>query len=75
MPVNKSKLDQLNAMMDTWLQERADKQARRDAKKARRDGNDDPVQYHGSREEPAAEPPTMPQEDSAPRRSMRDLFK
>jgi hypothetical protein len=74
MPINKSKLDQLNSMMDEWFQARADKQARKDAKRARRDNeNTDPVQFQEPPHKgPIAEPPEQ-YTDSLSKR--RDLFR
>jgi hypothetical protein len=72
MTISQSRLQQLNDMMDAWLEQRKlDELAGVDD-----DDEDetDPVQFQDPHEEPVAEPPTMPQEDSVPRRPIKDLF-
>jgi hypothetical protein len=70
MPVSQSKLQQLNDMMDSWLEQRKlDQLAGVDDDE---DEDTDPVQFQDPHEKPVAEPPSTPQEDSSPKR--RDLF-
>ena len=79
MPPDKSRVDRMINMMDEYLQQReADKLNGYDDD----DDDSDPVQFSGPdhHKGPIAEPPAMPQEDSAPSRihgegSRRDLFK
>jgi hypothetical protein len=79
MPISKSKLDQFNAMLDQYLEQREkDRLASVDD-----DDEDDPVQFLDPEETrrtgPIAEPPVEPQEDCAPQRihgaGRKDLFR
>jgi hypothetical protein len=68
VPVDKA-IQKLNDIMDEFLSARADKQARKDAKRARRDEGDDPKQFpEDIRQLPIAEPHVTPQEDSLSKR-------
>jgi hypothetical protein len=74
MPLSKSTLQKMNDcidMLDSWLQQR--QQDRLDGIDDDEDEDTDPVQFQYPREKPVAEPPTMPQDDSALKK--RDLFR
>jgi hypothetical protein len=66
MPVSQSKLQKLNDMMDSWLEQR--KQDRLNG--IDDEDEDDPEQFLDPEEKPRtgpiAEPPVEPQEDGAP---------
>jgi hypothetical protein len=82
MPLTKSTLQKMNdciAMMDAWLTRRNQEIA---AGTYYDDEDTDPVEFlesPGNRKMPVAEPPAMPQEDSAPQKlhgaGTKDLFK
>jgi hypothetical protein len=70
VPVSQSKLQQLNDMMDAWLQQR--QQDRLDGIDDDDDEDTDPEQFLYQQQEPVAEPPTTIPQDSAKR---KDLFR
>jgi hypothetical protein len=67
MPVSLSKLQKLNDLMDSWLEQR--KQDQLNGVDDDEDEDTDPQQFlDPTRTTPVAEPPSEPQEDGAPQR-------